>query len=178
VMPQWLAYLTPRIDDAPSDAAWPEIIMRYADLASRWNVLSPEDWTRLEYAVRGVCVEEAMKHTDDEKALKVCASVVDLCKRTARGERVEIKTWKEAQVMALAAETTAQAAGARNAEAANATAAWAAAEASTTEAARSAAAWATWAARAGVPAKAWAAAADGVVTAILDTIEQALKEKC
>ena len=46
LMPQWLAYLTPSMDDEGSAAAWEPMVRRYADLFSRWHVLTPEAWER------------------------------------------------------------------------------------------------------------------------------------
>lgn len=51
VMPPWLAQLTVDFDDNGSDAAWPGMVRRYANLASRWHVLSPEGWDHAFHAV-------------------------------------------------------------------------------------------------------------------------------
>ena len=52
VMPEWLAGLTPWINDFGSVRAWPAMTGRYAALAHRWPVLTPEDWERS----RALCV--------------------------------------------------------------------------------------------------------------------------
>jgi hypothetical protein len=58
VMPLWLAYLTPWIDDAGGENQWPTVIRRYASLARRWEKLTAEDWQRLEYKVRSTILRE------------------------------------------------------------------------------------------------------------------------
>jgi len=179
-MPLWLAYLTPWIDDAPSDAMWGELITRYVGLASQWHVLDEEDWKRLDYAVRAVCLREAMQHTQDEKTLGVCRRVLDLCDEEAQGERVDEKTWADAaeasemRMRKARAEVEAEEAAAWAAEAA-----WAvtariveAAESAARAAMEAAAVASTGAAR-----TAMTTAADRVVAGILDTIEQAVNQK-
>jgi len=106
-MPQWLAYLTAWLEGATSDsdAMWKELVTRYVRLASRWHVLDAEDWRRLDYAVRAVCLKEAMRHTQDEKTLRVCKHVLDLCDQEAQGERVDAKTWSDAAWSADALES-------------------------------------------------------------------------
>jgi len=160
VMPQWLAYLTPWIDDAPSDEAWEELVARYAELASRWHVLDAEDWRRLDYAVRGIVLREAMQHTQEEKTLQVCKHVLDLCDREAQGEPIDTKTWSAANTRAKAVAASA----------------WKAKEAVSTVKAAEVAAFASKA----ETEAAWAAFSwvqvsgnvDRLVAAILDKIEQ------
>ena len=62
LMPAWLAYLTPFIDDRGSDAAWEPTIRRYAALMARWHVLSPEAWERAHRAVKVAILVEAKSH--------------------------------------------------------------------------------------------------------------------
>jgi hypothetical protein len=200
VMPSWLAHLTPWIDDAGTLEHWPEVVRRYASLAHRWNVLSQESWTRLDYRVRAICVREAMRHTTDAGTLAACDTVGALCDRTAVGDTGE-KDWATAGAAAAAAKSAAW-----SAAAAAKSAAWSAAAAaksaawSATAAAKSAAWSATWAAAAAAAAAAWAAraaaraaeaaaaaraaraeaaateAADRLIDAILDAIEAACAE--
>jgi len=171
-MPQWLAYLTPWIDDAPSDEAWEELVARYAELASRWHVLEAEDWRRLDYAVRAVCLREAMLHTQDEKTLGVCRRVLDLCDREAQGEPIDTKTWSAARraapeaaawvawAVGAAAEVPGTAVAAAKAAAIKAAAEAQAGPVATTE---------EMAAR--------RIAADRLIAAILDTIEETVSQK-
>jgi len=144
VMPEWLASLTPWIDDSGTIEHWPEVVRRYASLAHRWHKLTPEQWTRLDYRVRAICVREAMRHTTSEAVLSVCDTVTALCDRAASGDMPSGEEWAAAARAAAAA----WAAAARAAAAAWA-AAWTAARAAraAAEAAR-AAAWAAWAAAA------------------------------
>lgn len=44
VMPPWMAHMTTRMDDNGTEKAWPAMVRRYADLAGRWHVLTPEAW--------------------------------------------------------------------------------------------------------------------------------------
>ena len=103
VMPEWLAHLTPWMDDMGTDAAWYSMVKRYAGLARRWHVLSEETWTRLNYHSRAIIVREAMTHTKDEKVIKVCERVASLCERRANGELGLEAAMKEAAAAAAAA---------------------------------------------------------------------------
>lgn len=44
IMPQWLAKLTPTMNDDGSYERWPALIQRYADVANRWHVLAEQEW--------------------------------------------------------------------------------------------------------------------------------------
>jgi hypothetical protein len=173
VMPQWLAHLTPWLDDACTSAAWPSVVRRYAACAARWHTLDEAAWRRVEVVARRAAVVEAMRHTSDEQVLDACRDVLD---------------WLDSDMpeSSRAAERAA-AAAAWAAEVAAEGAAWAASAARTAasaaRAARAAAAWASEAAeRAAVAAasaaasasEAWAAAeaADRIVDAILAALEQ------
>lgn len=59
LMPPWLAYLTPAMDDNGSREAWPAMVRRYAQLARRWAVLGPIAWGRLDQRARAAVVSEA-----------------------------------------------------------------------------------------------------------------------
>jgi len=122
LMPAWLAHLTPWIDDAGSEENWMETVFRFADLAASWHVLSPEQWRRLDFVVRGIIVQEAMAHTTDEPVLAVCRTVLALCNRTAAGETITPAEWSAAESAARSAARSA----AWSAESA-ASAAWSAA---------------------------------------------------
>lgn len=121
VMPAWLAHMTQWIDDAVSDAAWPDIIKRYGGLARRWHVLSPEAWRRAEYGARVAAVREAMRHTTDAAVLAACEGVLRVIEPVARGQPLD----EEARQAAAAAEAAA-AAAAEAARWAAAAARWAA----------------------------------------------------
>lgn len=47
LMPDWMAHITPAIDDWGSDSLWGVTIRRYADLARRWHVLDDAAWERV-----------------------------------------------------------------------------------------------------------------------------------
>lgn len=44
VMPQWLARVTPSMDDRGTAKAWPAMVRRYAAVAARWHVLTDTQW--------------------------------------------------------------------------------------------------------------------------------------
>lgn len=81
VIPAWLAELTPWMDDSGSVEAWPGMVRRYAGLARRWSVLTPEAWTDLGYQVVALCVREAMRHTKEAAVLAICERVIELLGR-------------------------------------------------------------------------------------------------
>jgi hypothetical protein len=182
IMPAWLAYLTPWMDDCGSDAAWPGMIRRYADLAARWHVLTDEKWSRLELTAKRIIVESVIPYAG--KSEPAVTAVLTLLRRAESGDRAPCEEWEAAQVRAAAeaaqAETQVQAAWAVTwAEAAWAAAAWAAAEvgAQAAWAVTWAAAWAVRAVRAAAEAeavRAGRAAAEAITTAILDAIEAAI----
>jgi hypothetical protein len=98
-MPQWLAYLTPWIDDAGTEDQWPLVLRRYAGLVSRWSVLTPVDWHRLDYTCRRLAVEEATRHCNAEQFPKVVAAVqtlIALCRRAENGDNPLDEEWKSA----------------------------------------------------------------------------------
>jgi hypothetical protein len=178
VMPAWLAELTPWIDDAGSDAAWPGVVRRYAAVAARWHRLDAETWRRLDYRVRALAVREAMRHTDHVDMLAACERVASLCERAAAGGEVGSKEWAAArETVSWAAEEAAEAAG---------TAAWAASRETAEEAAAEAAEAAVRAAEVGAAeaagteaeaavraAEAWAEAAARLIGQIFGALEQA-----
>lgn len=69
---QWLAALTPWMDDGGSIEVWPGMIRRYGSVAARWHVLTPDDWQRCLWRTCIVTVREAMTHTTDATVLAVC----------------------------------------------------------------------------------------------------------
>jgi hypothetical protein len=160
-MPQWLAYLTPWIDDAGTLEQWPVVLRRYAGLVSRWSVLTLEDWHRLDYTCRRLAVEEAARHCNAEQFLKgtpVVRTVIALCSRAENGDYPPGEEWKSA-----AAEWASWAAGG---------ASWAPEGAS----------WASWAAARAAWAAARAAgeaageAADRLIFAIMHAIGEKITE--
>jgi hypothetical protein len=66
LMPPWLAELTPWLDDAPSEHAWPGVVRRYASLARRWHVLDGRAWDRARIGALLAIVEEARAHAGDD----------------------------------------------------------------------------------------------------------------
>jgi len=142
-MPAWLARLTPWIDDAGTDEAWPEHVRRFARTAPAWSRLT----ARHEYLIRALICREAGRHGSAE----ICERVAALCDRVAAGE----------SRASLAAEFAA-ARGARSAAAA-----WDAADAAWSAAADAAAAVRAAAGATGQ------AAADRIIAGILTVLEGA-----
>jgi hypothetical protein len=174
VMPAWLAELTPWIDDAGTLAHWPAVVRRYADLASRWHILTPLAWRKLDYATRAICVREALPHVtvDDWGVRAACDLVLVLLDEAAETGDLPAEAAAEA---AEAAGARARDAAAWAARAARAAAGAAAACAAGGPAAREAAgaAWAAAACAAGGPAA--RAAADRIIDATLDAIEREIE---
>jgi hypothetical protein len=139
----WFAHLTPWIDDAGSKRAEEATVARYVAIVSAWHTLTPQRDRCLKYAVRALCVREAMRHTIDPGVLAVCERVALLCEAVAGGGAIDSEAFNAAEAAASAAE----AAWVASASAA----AWVKAPAA--RAAVAAAAWAT-----GVAARAWATA--------------------
>ena len=180
VMPQWLAHLTLWMDDAGSEEAWPVMVRRYANLASRWRTLSDDQWSRLDFVARKIALESCLEHN---KA--ACEPVLRLLDQSIAGDHVPAKNWDAARAAARAARAAARAASnaanaaaavyaAVNAAAVNAAAAYAAADAA--YAAADTAYAAVYAAADTAYAAAGSAAADHITTKILDAIEAEIEK--
>ncbi len=150
VMPPWLAYLTPWLDDAPSEHAWPGVVRRYASLARRWHVLDGEAWDRAKVGALLAIVEETRMHaSDDAVALAAIDGVLGWLRRGAP------ESDREAVANAAWAAAAAR------------TAAWAAA---------ASAAYAAAGAAADAALAATRAAADRIAAGVLDAIEREIAE--
>ena len=66
VMPGWLAYLTPVIDDEGSFEEWPNVVRRYANLAQRWHALTEEQWNRAALRIQGELIKIVHPMVSDE----------------------------------------------------------------------------------------------------------------
>jgi hypothetical protein len=76
VMPEWLAHLTPWIDDECSHDNWDKIVGKYANLAGRWHVLDDAAWDRCHLATRRAILAEAMQHNEQRKVSSACAAAM------------------------------------------------------------------------------------------------------
>ena len=106
VRPQWLARLTPWIDDEGTLTQWPVVLRRYAGLVTRWSVLTPADWHRLDYTCRRLAVEESARHYNAEKfpdARTAVEAVIALCRRAENGDDPTNEEWLIAAAAAAAA---------------------------------------------------------------------------
>jgi hypothetical protein len=76
VMPEWLAYMTPWIDDECSHDNWDKIVGKYANLAGRWHVLDDAAWDRCHLATRRAILAEAMQHNEQREVSSACAAAM------------------------------------------------------------------------------------------------------
>ena len=97
LMPAWLAHLTPFIDDDGTAEHWPVVIDRYAELASKWRILSPSAWERAHFRIKRLILVEAMTHTQDKKVLKVGNDVIILLDCAILGNFPSPEAWAEAE---------------------------------------------------------------------------------
>jgi hypothetical protein len=169
LIPAWLAYLTPGLDDNGTEAAWPTMVRRYSIVVRRGaTTLDDAGWRRVLARTMLAVLAEAAPHDPSGS----CQRVSELWTRVLTGEEPRAEEWAAAAAGARAARAAARA-GARAAEA-WAAEAWAA-EAAAEAASESAAEAASEAAPAAVAAAAaaWAAGFtwDRITTALLDGIE-------
>ena len=92
VMPAWLAHLTPWMDDAGTEAAWPAMVRRYADLAGRWHVLDDAAWRRALLASLLAIVTEARSHATGDEA-SACDTVIGLLREQAPAGDARWAAW-------------------------------------------------------------------------------------
>lgn len=151
VMPEWLAHLTPWIDDAPSEEAWPALVRRYAALARRWHVLDTAAWERARIGALIAIVSEARMHCPQHETQTLAAidGVLAWLRRGAPASERLAALW--------AAEAAAQSAAVAAAEAAAEAAK--AAQSAAKAAAKAAARWS-------------ATASDRIAASVLDAIER------
>ena len=177
LMPPWLAYLTPWLDDAPSEHAWPHIVRRYASLARRWHVLDGRAWDRARIGALIAIVSEARTHTgDDTRVLSAADGVIAWLRRGAPHHEstcVRDAAWAARAVAADAADA---ARAATHASARAADAALSAADAARTAAWAAAARTAEWEAAARAATDAAEDASDRMASGVLDAIEREIAE--
>lgn len=135
--PPWLAHLLPWIDDAPSAAAWHEIIEECVEQAPYWGRMTAAQSRYLDLYCRRVAVVEAREHCPTEEAVTLAAidRVLALLDRALACDEPTCDEWAAAcaawAAWAAAREAAAAWAAARAAARA---AAWAAAETAAREA--------------------------------------------
>jgi hypothetical protein len=76
IMPSWLAYLVPWMDDSGSEEKWPDFLVRFACIMRRTPQLTQAQWSALEFRCRAVIVREAMSYTRNKTVLAACAQVL------------------------------------------------------------------------------------------------------
>ena len=97
IMPEWLAFITPSIDDGVSGGYWPEMVERYRKCAHRWHALDDAAWRRAECRVLAACLQEAMPYAGNEGVFGYCQSVLALCLREADGDPPVRAAWVAAR---------------------------------------------------------------------------------
>lgn len=85
VMPLWMAYLTPFLNEMTSKSAWPQISTRYADLSDAWGVLDGAAWMRLDYATRVAALQIALPYCVNKSMTTACDIAIRHCERVAEG---------------------------------------------------------------------------------------------
>ena len=153
LMPQWIAHLTPWIDDSGSMPRWAGFVRRYAVLVEFFGRMTNEQSEQLEMLFLAACVRERLIHAPEGDHVLACMAVV---------EALEARRWPTEQ------ERDAAERAAERAEAMGAWMVWAAA-------------WAAWTAWAGRPERAteWAEraeSADQMIDKFLELAE-AMKEE-
>lgn len=106
VMPAWLAYLTPELDDRTSESSWREIIRRYAHVVRRAALsLDVHGWHRAHCSAALAVLAEARRnplhvHAQQDGVLdRVCARL----RREIEGDDLPRSEWRDAlaEVQAL-----------------------------------------------------------------------------
>ncbi len=140
VIPAWLAYLTPDLDDCGTEAAWPAMVRRYATVVRRGaETLDDAGWRRVLARTMLAVLAEATPRDPSGS----CARVAALWTRVLAGEEPREEEWVVAGAAAWVVRRAAAAWAARAAAGAEAAAraAPAAVAAAVEAAARAAAAW-------------------------------------
>jgi hypothetical protein len=163
LIPSWLAYLTPDLDDCGTEAAWPAMVRRYSVVVRRGaTTLDDAGWRRVLARTMLAVLAEVTPHDLSGS----CARVAALWTRVLAGDEPREEEWVVGAAAARAAVGQG-AGGVAEAAATGAAAAWA----------RSAPRGAGGAAAAAVAvavargAAAWEVAWDRITTALLDGIE-------
>jgi hypothetical protein len=99
VLPEWLARLTPWIDDYGTEERWPEVVRTFARLVRASQYLTAEQWRRLDYRARAIFVRKAGEYG----ATDVCKRAALLCDRAASGDQPTEEEWAAAAAAAEAA---------------------------------------------------------------------------
>ncbi len=115
LIPAWLAYLTPDLDDCGTEAAWPAMVRRYAAVVRRGaETLDDAGWRRVLARTMIVVLAEAAPHDPSGS----CARVEALWSRVLDGDEPREEEWAAAGAAAGAAACGAAACGAAAAGAA------------------------------------------------------------
>lgn len=87
----WLAAFTPWIDDAGTEAHWPEVVRRYAAVIRRVHVLDSAAWRRAELRSLLAVLGEAQRHN-----AKLCDRAIALIARELSGDAPAAAEWTAA----------------------------------------------------------------------------------
>jgi hypothetical protein len=93
IMPTWLAHVTIFMNDAGTDKHWPDVVAKYSDLAHRWSILKPHQWTMLDYRFRAIAIRFLMEDELDQK-FRVCAlDLLELIDKSGSGKATSARQW-------------------------------------------------------------------------------------
>ncbi len=133
IMPQWLANVTPGLDDNISNAGWSNRMRRYGVLSSQWHVISPERWEYIRRQWSADCIERAveiaarLEHGDYWSGVQAaCAAIIADLRRNENLSQENINA--ACDKATLAADTAWKVWAAEKVVKAAAWAAWAAAD--------------------------------------------------
>lgn len=97
LLPAWLAHVTPWIDDAGTDDAWPATVRRFADVVGRAaRVFDAAAWHRAEFAFMAAALEVCRGTNPD-----TVDPVIALCRRVVEGDEPRVDEWDEARALTM-----------------------------------------------------------------------------
>ena len=85
LLPPWLAFLTPDMDDKGNIEEWYALIVRYSQVVRRVPFLSQESQRRLDYAVRAAILRLGMQCDSYSTVIAFAARAIEFCDRMAAG---------------------------------------------------------------------------------------------
>jgi len=109
LVPQWLAELTPWIDDAGTLEHWPDVITRYASVVRRAaSQFDAPAWRRCDYRARRAALLEARSAVADfdrviadvDRVIADVDRVIALCDRVIAGDEPDPQEWLAAGIAA------------------------------------------------------------------------------
>lgn len=110
VMPQWLADVTPDLDDCISEDGWEDRVRRFGYASVRWSVLSDNQWEFIRRQWTADCIELAREYASEldhgdywPDAESVSTSVVETLRINQDPSEEQIEAAEEAAARAAEA---------------------------------------------------------------------------